>query len=76
MRCGRIERSQWERRVSYTDLAVEGARVNDVFLGLVGIHWVRSVGFRGRRKREMLTSKSLGNLCYSVMVRRTGDLID
>ena len=27
-----------EEKVVYTDLAVEGAGVGDVFLGLVGIH--------------------------------------
>ena len=30
-----------------TDLAVEGAGVRDVLLGLVGIHWVVSVPILG-----------------------------
>lgn len=34
-----------ERKILCTDLAVEGAGVGNVFLGLVGIHWVSLVGF-------------------------------
>ena len=34
-------------KIVYTDLAIKGAGVGNVFLGLVGIHWVVSVGFLG-----------------------------
>ena len=43
------DRGGWEGEKLYvcTDLAVEGARICDVFLGLVGVHWAvfsRDVG--------------------------------
>lgn len=36
-------------KVVCTDLAVEGAGVGDVFLGLFGIHWMDLVGSLGCR---------------------------
>ena len=45
-----VSEALWRDRMgsfSCTDLAVKGAGVGDVFLGLVGIHWSVSVGFLG-----------------------------
>ena len=59
-------------KVVSTDLAVEGARVGNIFLDLVRIHWgLGLVGVLGRRGWEVLTTEALGDLCYSVMVSRT-----
>lgn len=58
-------------KVVCTDLAVEGARVGNIFLDLVRIHWVGLVGVLGRRGWEVLTPEPLSDLCYSVMVSRT-----
>ena len=54
----------------YTDLAIEGAGVGDVFLGLVGIHWVALVGFSGWREDGKYTSEPLGDLCDSTTVSK------
>lgn len=69
----RLREEGWEEKVVFTDLAVEGARVGDVFLSLVGIHWVGLVGLLGLRGWELYTSEPLGDLRYSVMVSRIRD---
>lgn len=43
------ERGVGDGKVVCTDLAVEGAGVGDVFLGLFGIHWMNLVGSFGCR---------------------------
>ena len=48
--CGVIWREVWEEKATCTDLAVEGARVGDVFLGLVRIHWMDLVGVLGGQR--------------------------
>ena len=55
---------------SSTDLAVEGAGVGDVLLGLVGIHCAVSVLFLELQRMKSLTSESLGDLRYSATVSK------
>lgn len=69
--CGVIWREVWDEKAKCTDLAVEGARVGDVFLGLVRIHWVGLIEFLGCRGWEVFTSESLRDLCYPGMVSKT-----
>lgn len=45
--CGGIGTGRGEGKGVCTDLAIKGARICDVFLGLVRIHWVVSVGKLG-----------------------------